>query len=222
MSKKLLDLLQKELGDKIAETSTRFDDHEVTVDKKHYKAIATFLREDPRAAMDHFVDLTAIDYPEREGPRFDVLLTVRSMEHNHRIRLVTRADDGESVPTVSDVWMGANWAEREAYDMFGVTFEGHPDLRRILMYEEFEGFPLRKDYPIERTQPLVAYRDVEGIDKLPPFGPDMGQPWGRIDWSERLAGRDLQVSPSIGVQVGQRRALSDSTDSLGDAATEED
>ena len=92
--------------------------------------------------------------------------------------------------------------------MFGISFDGHPDQRRILLYEEFEGHPLRKDYPISKTQPLVPYRDAPGNQKLPPFGPDEGQPWGRIDWGARLADGDLSVSPSISHQTGARRALS--------------
>jgi NADH-quinone oxidoreductase subunit C len=160
--------------------------------------------------MDHFIDLTAVDYPLREPelPRFDVVLLLRSMKWRHRVRLKTRVREGQSVPSLVSVWPGANWAERECWDMFGVVFEGHPDLRRILLYDEFVGHPLRKDYPIEKAQPLVPYRSVEGIDKLPPFGPDEGQPWTRIDWQERLRGRDFQVSPAIGMQQGQRPALS--------------
>jgi NADH-quinone oxidoreductase subunit C len=77
------------------------------------------------------------------------------------------------------LWASAQWAEREAFDMFGVVFVGHPDLRRILLYPEFEGYPLRKDYPADRTQPLVPYRDVDNIEELPPFGPDEGMSFGR-------------------------------------------
>src|SRR5690606_29383952 len=160
--------------------------------------------------MDHFVELTAVDYPEREDHRFEIILIVRSLANNHRIIVKTRLKDGEPLDTLVDVWAGANWAEREVWDMFGVSFTGHPDPRRILMYEEFEGFPLRKDYPIERTQPLVPYRDAAEIDKLPPFGPEMGQPFARLDRQSRLAGADHQVSPAIAVQTGQRRTLSDS------------
>ncbi|MGB5704298.1 MAG: NADH-quinone oxidoreductase subunit C, partial [Polyangiales bacterium] len=105
---------------------------------------------------------------------------------------------------------GANWAEREVFDMFGIEFQDHPDLRRILLYEEFIGHPLRKDYPIDKAQPLVPYREVTDITKLPPFGIEEGQPFARIDWEARLAGGDHQVSPAIGVQQGQRRTLSDS------------
>jgi NADH-quinone oxidoreductase subunit C len=121
--------------------------------------------------------------------------------------LKTRVREDEDLDTLTSVWLGANWPEREVYDLFGVRFRGHPDLRRILMYDEFIGYPLRKDYPIEKTQPLIPYRDV-GPSKLAPFGPDEGNPFGRIDWLARMAGRDLQVSPAIGVQQGQRPALS--------------
>jgi NADH-quinone oxidoreductase subunit C len=100
------------------------------------------------------------------------------------------------------------------FDLFGVRFQNHPDLRRILMYDEFVGHPLRKDYPIEQTQPLVPYRDV-GAAKLAPFGPDEGNPFGRIDWLARMAGRNQQVSPAIAVQQGQQPALSIREEDLG-------
>ncbi|MFK7991103.1 MAG: NADH-quinone oxidoreductase subunit C [Sandaracinaceae bacterium] len=210
MSKKVLDRLKAELGKDILETSNFRGDDQAIVDRKNWVKVATFLRDDPQCVMNHFTDLTAVDYPEREPDeaRFEVLLLVRSLEHGHRVRLKTRVADGQTLATLCDVWKGANWAEREIYDMFGIRFDKHPDLRRILMYEEFEGYPLRKDYPIERTQPLMAYRDVPNIDKIAPFGADEGQPWGRIDWGARLEGEDLQVSPSIAVQTGQQPALS--------------
>jgi len=208
MSKKIIDRLQKDHGDAVEETSDFRGDHEARVKAKSWKKVALWLRDDLQ--MDHLIDLTAVDYPEREPeePRFEMKLFVRSTKTNERIRLATRVGDGEKIDSLVEVWRGANWAEREVFDMFGIPFEGHPDLRRILMYEEFEGFPLRKDYPIDRTQPLVAYRKVEGTEKLPPFGPDEGQPWGRIDWQKRLDGEEVQVSPSIGVQSGDRKALS--------------
>jgi NADH-quinone oxidoreductase subunit C len=100
--------------------------------------------------------------------------------------------------------------------MFGIHFAGHPDLRRILMYEEFIGHPLRKDYPIGKTQPLIPYRDVPP-SKLAPFNHTEGQPFGRIDWLARLGRRgDVAVSPAIGVQLGERPALSTNPEDLKD------
>jgi len=215
MSKQVLARVQQRFGTKIlAQDSFRGDD-EFTVAPADWVEVARFLREDPECAMDHFIDLTAVDYPEREPelPRLDVLVFVRSLSKNHRVRMKTRVRDGIPLDSLTSVWLGANWTEREAYDMFGVQFRGHPDLRRILLYEEFVGHPLRKDYPIQKTQPLVAYREV-GPSKLQPFGPDEGNPFGRIDWLARMSGRNLQVSPAIAVQQGQRPALSVDTEDL--------
>lgn len=210
MSEAVVDRLKSHFGERILETSDAFDDHEARVAAKDWVEVATFLREDPELQMDHFIDITAIDYPERASARFDVTLMTRSSLNGRRIRLRTRVQEGEAVGTLSSIWQGANWAEREVWDMFGIEFDGHPDLRRILMYEEFVGHPLRKDYPIDKAQPLVPYREVDDIVKLAPFGIEEGQPFSRINWEARLAGRDQQVSPAIGVQQGQRRTLSDS------------
>lgn len=95
------------------------------------------------------VDICGVDYPDREGARFEVVYHVYSIDKNHRLRLKVRVGDGEEVPTVTSVWRGADWCEREAYDMYGIRFEGHPDMTRILLWEGFNGYPLRKDFPIE-------------------------------------------------------------------------
>ncbi|HEX7477724.1 MAG TPA: NADH-quinone oxidoreductase subunit C [Polyangiales bacterium] len=218
MSKKVLDRLVGHFHERILETESFRGDDEARVAPADWVAVARFLRDDAECAMNQFIDITAVDYPEREQdakpqPRFDVLLIVRSLVKKHRIRLKTRVGEGEELDTLFGVWSGANWTEREVYDMFGVRFRGHPDLRRILLYEEFVGHPLRKDYPINKTQPLVAYRDVPAA-KLAPFGDDEGNPFGRIDWLARMSGRNLQVSPAIAVQQGQRPALSSASEDL--------
>ena len=210
MSQAVVDRLQTQFGERVLETSDAFGDHEVGIAVKDWVEVAQFIKDDGDLQMDHFIDLTAVDYPERESARFDLVLMTRSSVTGARIRLRTRAKDGEEPGTLSGIWSGANWAEREVWDMFGIKFNGHPDMRRILLYEEFVGHPLRKDYPIDKAQPLVPYREVGDIDKLPPFGIEEGQPFARIDWESRLAGGDSQVSPAIGVQQGQRRTLSDS------------
>lgn len=213
MSKRVLERLRAQFGERILETTDFRGDEVAIVAPADWVEIARFLRTDTECAMNQFTDLTAVDYPEREPEvaRFDVVLAVRSVEKKQRVRLKTRVEDGASLASLITVWAGADWAEREVFDMFGIKFEGHPDLRRILMYDEFIGYPLRKDYPIDRTQPLMPYRE-EGqfMSKLPPFGQDEGQPWTRINWAARLQGRDQQVSPAIALQQGQRRALSES------------
>lgn len=212
MSALVIERLTAEFGSRILGVSDFRGDDEARVALADWVAVATFLRDDAECAMNHFTDLTAVDWPEREpeSPRFDVIVFARSLSKKHRIRVRVQVKDGESVPTLTGVWPGADWAEREVFDMFGIKFAGHPDLRRILMYDEFVGHPLRKDYPIEKTQPLVPYREVDGIEKLPPFGVDMGQPWGRVDWSSRLEGAEHHVAPAIALQAGERRMLSDS------------
>jgi NADH-quinone oxidoreductase subunit C len=210
MSQAVVDRLNTQFGERVLETSDAFGDHEVVVALKDWAEVAQFMKDDADIRMDHFIDLTAVDYPERETARFDLVLMTRSSVTCARIRLRTYVKDREEPGTLSSIWSGANWAEREVWDMFGIKFAGHPDMRRILLYEEFVGHPLRKDYPIDKAQPLVPYREVDDIDKLPPFGIEEGQPFARIDWESRLAGGDDQVSPAIGVQQGQRRTLSDS------------
>jgi NADH-quinone oxidoreductase subunit C len=209
MSKRVLTRLQARFGHRILATDSFCGDEEALVAPADWLEVSRFVRDDPECAMDHFIDITAVDYPEREPtvPRFDVLLMARSLANKTRIRLKTRVRDGEPLDSLTPIYLGANWTEREVYDLYGVTFRGHPDLRRIMMYDEFVGYPLRKDYPIQKTQPLIPYRDV-GPSKLQPFGDDEGNPFGRIDWLARMAGRDLQVSPAIAVQLGQRPALS--------------
>ncbi|MCC6526328.1 MAG: NADH-quinone oxidoreductase subunit C [Polyangiaceae bacterium] len=183
MSHKVLEALVERFGAAIEETHAQFGDDTAVVAPARWHEVALFLRDDPRCRMDMFVDLTCVDYLGRQEPRFEVVLHVRSCEKAHRVRLKTRLDDAPdgtapAIRSVVDVWAGANWFERETYDMFGVRFEGHPDLRRILLYEEFVGHPLRKDYDAQKTQPLVPYR-TGNVEKLLPFAADEGMPFGR-------------------------------------------
>jgi NADH-quinone oxidoreductase subunit C len=118
-------------------------------------------REDPALAFDLLMDVTAVDYLG-SVPRFAVVYHLYAVARNDRLRLKVRLpEEDPRVGSVTGIWPGANWLERETYDMYGIRFEGHPDLRRIYLYEEFQGHPLRKDYPKERRQPLVGRADVE-------------------------------------------------------------
>jgi NADH-quinone oxidoreductase subunit C len=117
------------------------------------------LRDDPELRFDFLADLTAVDYLGRT-PRFEVVYQLVSLSQHHRLRVKVPVDgDAPAVPTASGLWKSALWAEREAWDMFGIGFTGHPDLRRILMYPEFDGHALRKDYPLDRRVALVPERD---------------------------------------------------------------
>lgn len=110
--------------------------------------VMTHLRDTPGALFDFCSDVTATDWPPR-AERFDVIYCLASTGLRHRVRVKVRVKDGASVPSVSGIWRAANWFEREIFDMFGIRFDGHPDLRRILMPDEWQGHPQRKDYPLE-------------------------------------------------------------------------
>jgi NADH-quinone oxidoreductase subunit C len=132
----------------------------LVVDGARLLEIAQFTRDDEQ--FDLLSDLTAVDWPRREK-RFDVVLNLYSFKKNERLRLKVFVGAGEKVPSVSPVWPTANWLEREAYDMFGIVFDGHPNLRRILLPDEWQGFPLRKDYDI-LTQDTAWVRENLGIE----------------------------------------------------------
>ena len=121
--------------------------------------VLTFLRDDPRCLFKCFLDLCGVDYPERPE-RFDVVVHLLSPKHNSRIRVKMMADEATPVPSVAPVFPAANWYEREAYDLYGILFSGHPDLRRLLTDYGFEGHPLRKDFPMTGFVE-VRWNDVE-------------------------------------------------------------
>jgi NADH-quinone oxidoreductase subunit C len=190
VSQFVLDRLKERFGTAILETHSNFGDDTATIEPTQWKAVCTFLRQDPALDFDLPVDLCAVDYPNRK-PRMEVVMHLYSVSKRHRVRLKARVGDedmdGAELESVTGIWSGMNWLERETWDMSGVRFRGHPDLRRILMYPEFEGHPLQKTYPADRTQPLVPYRteDEAGmpIHKLEPFGPEEGMPFGRAGFT---------------------------------------
>jgi NADH-quinone oxidoreductase subunit C len=120
--------------------------------------IATFLKTDPELDYDYLMDLSAVDCLQLEKPhRFEVVYHLFSLSKKHRVRIkVPASSRNPEVDSVVSLWPIANWFEREVWDMFGVKFRGHPGLKRILLYEDFEGHPLRRDYPIHKRQPLVG------------------------------------------------------------------
>jgi NADH-quinone oxidoreductase subunit C len=132
----------------------------LVVEREKLVEISTYARDGED--FDYLVDLTAVDWPKREK-RFDVVLILYSFKKNERLRIKAHAAEGEKVPSVTGVWGAANWLEREVFDMFGIRFEGHPNLSRILLPEEWQGYPLRKDYDI-LTQDTAWVRENLGIE----------------------------------------------------------
>jgi NADH-quinone oxidoreductase subunit C len=161
-----MDLDLKDLGkyisDRLPKNVNSFDfllgELCLEVNREHIVHVLTFLRDDVNCRFKQLVDVCGVDYPER-NPRFEVVYNLLSLTNNIRIRVKVRTDEEVPVPTVTEVFSSANWWEREAWDLFGIYFSGHPDLRRILTDYGFEGHPLRKDFP------LTGYKEIRYDDE---------------------------------------------------------
>ena len=130
--------------------------------------VCWMLRNHPQVSLNFLTDVTAVDMLRlRESPRFDVVTLLYSLKNRVRVRLKSGVDEGESVPSLVPIWNGANWLEREAYDMFGIIFEGHPNLKRMLLPDEWdEGFPLRKDYPLRGWKEFPVYNTERTVGRV--------------------------------------------------------
>jgi NADH-quinone oxidoreductase subunit C len=186
----------KQLGEAVAAAlpgaiggiSTAFGELTLTVEASRLIESVTYLRDDPSCLFVSFIDLTAVDYPVREK-RFDVVTHLLSPKHNRRIRIKVATGEAMPVPSLTSLYPAADWYEREAYDLFGVVFTGHPDLRRLLTDYGFDGHPLRKDFPMtgyvevryDDEQKRVVYEPVQLTQEFRSF--DFLSPWeGAIDY----------------------------------------
>ena len=175
------------LGDAVLDRQIAYGDLTILVDGARIVEVVSFLREDPACRFVSFIDLCGVDYPGRER-RFDVVYHLLSPAHNTRIRLKVETDETTPVPSIIDVYPAANWFEREAYDLYGILFSGHPDLRRILTDYGFEGHPLRKDFPLtgfvevryDDEQKRVVYERVKLQQEFRNF--DFLSPWEGTDY----------------------------------------
>ncbi|MBI4379478.1 MAG: NADH-quinone oxidoreductase subunit C [Nitrospinae bacterium] len=135
--------------------SFRGDDTAI-VKKEDILRITKFLRDDEELLYNFMMDLTAVDYLGRE-PRFEVVYHLYSLKYNKRVRIKAPVPEQDcTIDSIISIWIAADWFEREAYDLYGIIFKGHPNLKRILLYEGFKGYPLRKDYPVRKRQPLIG------------------------------------------------------------------
>ncbi len=175
-------LIETKRGDCVLATQVAFGELTVTVPLTRLVAIVDFLKTDKSCQFSTLVDITAVDYPGRSA-RFDVVYHFLSMYQNQRVRLRVQAREADMVPSIIDVFPAANWFEREVFDMFGILFSGHPDLRRILTDYGFRGHPLRKDFPTtgytevryDEVQKRVVYEPVNLIQEYRQF--DFMSPW---------------------------------------------
>ena len=156
----LSDHIASSLGEAVEDRAIAYDELTIVVRREDIVRVVTFLRDDPQCRFVCFIDICGADYPARER-RFDVVYHFLAPHHNRRIRLKLETDEATPVPSLSGVFPAANWYEREAYDLYGILFTGHPDLRRILTDYGFEGHPLRKDFPMTGYVE-VRYDDGEG------------------------------------------------------------
>ena len=140
--------LKEKFPNAISEVTIFRGEVTVTVSKAEIFEICKFLHSDPDLQYHLLTDLCGLDFFP-QAPRFGVVYLLCSIKNNQRLRLKARVGEMESIPSVESIWKVANWYEREAYDLFGILFENHPDLRRILLWDGYEGHPLRKDYPVE-------------------------------------------------------------------------
>jgi NADH-quinone oxidoreductase subunit C len=144
----IIKLVKEKFNKDIIEASEFRGDPIIKVKKDSLINVCKYLVSEKELAYNLLVDVTAVDFlPYKRTPRFDIVYILVSIENEQRLILKTEVDEGESVPSVYNIWKSANFPEREVYDMFGITFDGHPDLRRLLMWPGFEHHPLRKDFP---------------------------------------------------------------------------
>ncbi len=175
------------LGEVVLSQEVTFGELTLTVERDAIVDVATFLRDDPRCRFISFVDVCGADYPARDE-RFDVVYHFLSPHLNQRIRVKVTADDETPVPSITGVFKGAEWFEREAYDLYGVLFSGHGDLRRILTDYGFDGHPLRKDFPTtgfvevryDEERKRVIYEPVKLMQEYRSF--DYLSPWEGTDY----------------------------------------
>ena len=150
--------LKEKFADAVVETHNHRGDETAVISREKLIQVAEFVKTSSDFAMNVLMDLTCVDgLTMGWNPRFEVVYHFYSLQNNSRIRLKVRVAEKDAiVPSLVNLWPSANWFEREVWDMFGIKFDGHPDLKRILMYAEFKGHPLRKDYPVNKRQPLIG------------------------------------------------------------------
>lgn len=158
-----LDYIKDTLGPKVLGAELPQGDDVLVLDRSGLRQSFQLLKEDEKLGYGFLSDITAVDYWQKKEPRFEVVYQLVSLTERKRLRVRVPVPEREPVvDSLVPLWPGAGFLEREVWDLFGIRFDGHPDLRRILLYEEFEGHPLRKDYPVNLCQPRVPERHVDG------------------------------------------------------------
>jgi NADH-quinone oxidoreductase subunit C len=162
VSENLLRLIESKLGSQVESSEIRLGDLTVWVTRSNMTGFFQLLKVDAELSFNLLVDVTVVDWMDERENRFEVVYHLLSTQASHRLRVkIDVSEDDPVVDSLVPLWSAANFLEREAWDMYGVSFEGHPNLKRILLYDEFVGHPLRKDYPVQGKQPRVQLRHPE-------------------------------------------------------------
>ena len=185
--KELGDYIAGKLGTAVVATDVSYGELTVTIARDQILKALKFIRDDGRCRFEVLIDLCGVDWPERKE-RFDVVYHLMSPRTNQRIRVKTRTDEATPVASACEVFSAANWYEREAYDMYGILFSGHPDLRRLLTDYGFQGHPLRKDFPLtgyvevryDDETKRVVYEPVKLVQEFRAF--DFESPWEGVSY----------------------------------------
>lgn len=152
----LIEIVKGRFPDTVTATHSRHGDQTVIIKKPGLMELMRWLKNDESTDFNFLMDLTAVDYLGR-AVRFEVVYHLYSLKHNHRLRVKAPVEEADpTIDSLASIWLSADWYEREVWDLYGIKFLGHPNLKRILLYEEFVGHPLRKDYPIDKRQPLIG------------------------------------------------------------------
>lgn len=206
--KELGELVAARLGDDVLNVRVAVGELMITVRRPAIVKVLTFLRDDTNCRFEQLMDVTAVDYPEREE-RLEVVYNLLSLKHNLRVRVKLATDEDTPVPSVVGVYSAANWFERETWDMYGVFFSDHPDLRRILTDYGFEGHPFRKDFPLtgyvevryDDDQKRVVYEPVTLTQDFRTF--DFLSPWEGMT-GVMLPGDEKAEAPKAGTTTGSK------------------
>lgn len=209
--KQLVTHIKKQLGKSVLVADVERGELCVKVRREDIYHVMHILRDDPACLFKQLQDITAVDWPARMPDRFEVVYNMLSLRHNMRIRVKVSTDDATPVPSVTGLFHAAIWAEREVFDMYGITFEGNPDQRRILTDYGFEGHPLRKDFPLtgfvevryDADEQAVVYEPVSLQQDYRKF--DFESPWEGME-SVQLHGDDKAMTQKVGTIDYRKRA----------------
>ncbi len=189
-------MIAKDIGTDILAWSVAYDELMMTVEKPAIARVLTYLRDSEALQFSQLMDVCGVDYLERD-PRFEVVYNLLSLTHNMRLRLKVEVEEGVPIPSACSVYSSANWWEREIFDLYGIPFEDHPDLRRILTDYGFEGHPLRKDFPLtgyvevryDEEQKRVVYEPVKLPQAFRNF--DFESPWEGMEYAAETLRKEV-------------------------------